>query len=117
MAKNCPWQLSPGRSEVETRPTPLFPLGLDLLAGNSASQGKKTRATLIRAGGTEGSPDSSTSQLGAMVLPPLETVKTPGTPGEPPDSPVTPPRTVIWPPVGNVSRLPNAIVIASPAAL
>ncbi len=50
------------------------------------------------------------------ALPPLEIAKTIVPPGVPPEAEVRPPRTVIWPPVGNFSGLARWIVTASSLA-
>ena len=51
-----------------------------------------------------------------MLFPPLEMVNTAGPLSVPPAAVVSPPRTVSWPPVGNVSVAPSLISIASLAA-
>ena len=51
-----------------------------------------------------------------MLFPPLEMVNTAGPVSVPPEAVVRPPKTVIWPPVGNVSLAPSVISTASLAA-
>jgi hypothetical protein len=51
-----------------------------------------------------------------MLFPPLEMVNTAGTLSVPPDSVNRPPRTVIWPPVGNVCMATGLISTAPLAA-
>ena len=88
-------------------------------AGNGSLPRRRavgTAALTARVHGNTAAGSRSASEDGLTLFPPLEMVNTAFPVSVPPEAVVRPPKTVSWPPVGNVSVAPSVISTASLAA-